>query len=86
MTDINEPETIAYFIHGLKKSQSAAKELAVENKSNAWKGIAKNLEQLLIQAQKLYEAKPLTRLQTLSMTNQMMPEVEDAGGKLPIIH
>ncbi len=86
MTDINEKETIAYFIHGLRKARSAAKELSIVNKQHLWNVIAKNLDQLLFNAEKLYNAKPLTRLQTLSMANQMMPEVEDAGGKQKLIH
>lgn len=74
MTDINERETIEYFMNGLRKSRAAAKELATLNKKKTWNQIAATIDVLLVNAHKLYNSKPQTRLQTLSLANKIQNE------------
>lgn len=69
--DINERETIAYIIDGLRKSRAAASDLAVINKSKSWGAVVKTIDGLLFTSQKLYKSKPQTRLQTLAMANKI---------------
>jgi hypothetical protein len=76
MTDINEKETIAYFIHGIHKAKSAAKELATLNSRGAWLKVRTMLGQLEKNAQKLYTSKAQTRTETLIMANQILRDSE----------
>ena len=76
MTDISERQTIEYFVNGLKKSQSAAKQLATLNQRSEWNRIASTLDVLLMNAKKLYEGKPQTRLQTLALANKIQADEE----------
>ena len=67
MKDISEKETIEYFKHGAKKAIDAAMKLAELNETKAWHSIAGTLGQISYNADRLYTAKAMTRLQTLSM-------------------
>lgn len=71
MIEISEKQTIEYFVGGLKKAQAAAKQLAVLNQRSAWNRVASTLDVILINAKKLYEGKPQTRLQTLALAHQI---------------
>ena len=84
MTDISEKQTIEYFMQGVKKAKSAARELAKLNQTTAWTAVRSQLGVMEKQAHKLYIDKPQTRLQTLGLANQIMAEdqVLDAGGKV----
>lgn len=67
MTDISEKETFEYFKHGCKKASDAALKLAALNEREHWNAIVRSLDQMMYNANKLYTAKAMTRLQTLSM-------------------
>jgi hypothetical protein len=71
MTDINEKDTMQYFLDGVKKAKSAARELADLNQRKEWIKIRSALGQIEKNAIKLYEAKPQTRLQTLLLAAQI---------------
>ena len=74
MTDISEDQTIQYFIQGLKKAKSAARELAKLNQTTSWTKVRSMLGRLEHNAMKLYTDKPQTRLQTLTLANQITEE------------
>jgi len=74
MTDITEAQTIEYFMQGAKKAKSAARELARLNQTNAWTKVRSALGQIEKTAQKLYAAKPQTRIETLQMANKLSPD------------
>lgn len=75
MTDISEKETIEYFKHGAKKAIDASMKLADVNETKAWHSIASSLKQLAHNADKLYTAKAMTRLQTLSMAAKIQAKI-----------
>ena len=85
MTDINEKETIQYFISGLKKARQAAKDLAILNQRSAWSHIIVGLDQMLAHAKTLYEGKAQTRAQTLALANHIQAETEVQGADKPLI-
>lgn len=68
MSEINERQSLEMFIHGLRKSCSAAKELAVLDKGNGWDKVARNLADLLESGVTLFHSKPQSRLETLALT------------------
>lgn len=72
MSEINEKETIAYFIDGIKKAKSAARELANLNERGAWLQIRSILGQIEKNAHKFYTSKPQTRIQQLQMANKIL--------------
>lgn len=74
MTDISEAQTIEYFMQGAKKAKSAARELASFNQSQAWIEIRKQITMLEKNARKLFIGKPQTRLETLTLANQIQGE------------
>lgn len=74
MTDISEKQTIEYFMQGVKKAKSAARELAKLNSTHAWTAIRSQLGVMEKSAMKLYIDKPQTRLQTLSLANKISGE------------
>jgi len=86
MTDINEKETLDYFVSGIKAARSAAKELAILNTGGAWSQIVIGLDQILENAKKLYEGKAQTRLQTLALANQIMGDEPVDASPQKIIH
>lgn len=71
MTDISERQTFEYFIQGVKKAKSAARELAKLNSSNSWVSIRSALGQIEKSATVLYNAKPQTELANLVLANQI---------------
>lgn len=85
MTDINEKETIAYFINGIKKAKSSARELASLNSSRSWIDIRSILGQIEKNALKLFTDKPQTQLQTLVLANKIAA-ASDIPTDEPIIH
>lgn len=87
MSDINEKETIDYFVHGIKKARQAAKELAILNQRSAWSQIVVGLDHILENAKKLYTSKPQTYAKNLIMARQIEEgaEVQDASPE-KIIH
>ncbi len=74
MTDITEAQTMEYFISGAKKAKSAARELASLNETTAWTKVRSQLGQLEKLAQKIFTEKPQTRLQTLTLANQIQAD------------
>lgn len=75
MTDLSEKQTIEYFVQGIKKASGAAQKLAAVNQTQAWNDVVRMLDQLAFNAKKMYEGKPQTRLQTLSMAAKVMDDV-----------
>lgn len=75
MTDISEAQTIEYFVNGIRKAKSAARELAKFNSSNSWVQIRATLGQIEKNARKMYTDKPQTRLQTLSLAESISKTV-----------
>ncbi len=71
MSDINEKETMQYFMNGMKKARAAAKQLGDLNERSAWGIIGKSLDQIIINAHKLYTSKPQTRLQNLILADKI---------------
>jgi len=67
MSYISEKETFEYFKQGAKKASDAALKLADLNERNHWHSIVKSLDQMVYQANKLYTAKAMTRLQLMNM-------------------
>ncbi len=67
MSDISEKETFEYFKHGAKKAANAAVQLGALNERDNWNSIARMLDQIMRNADKLYTAKAMSRLQVLSM-------------------
>lgn len=74
MTDISEKQTMEYFLQGVKKAKSAARELASLNSSKSWLSIRGTLGQIERNAVKIFESKAQTRLQTLVLANQILGE------------
>jgi len=71
MTDISEKETFEYFKHGAKKASDAAAKLATLNERDQWFAVVRALDQMSHNADKLYTAKAMTRLQTLALANKI---------------
>lgn len=71
MTDISEAQTMEYFLHGIKKAKSAARELAYLNQTKSWTAVRSQLGQIERNAQKIFIDRPQTRLQTLALANQI---------------
>ena len=76
MTDINEKETMQYFMNGLKRSRSAAIELGDGGKKQVWGGIVTHLDQLHKTALKLATGRPQTRAQTLKLASVIQEDAE----------
>ncbi|MES1986876.1 MAG: hypothetical protein V4440_02395 [Pseudomonadota bacterium] len=71
MTDISETQTFEYFLHGVKKAKSAARELSSLNSSNSWTKIRSVLGQIERNGTKLYNAKPQTELANLILADSI---------------
>lgn len=69
--EINEKETIEYFVQGIRKAQSAAKDLAALNKRTLWLQIGNMLEQINHKAAILHNSKAQTRTETLILANKI---------------
>lgn len=76
MNEINEKETIQYFVQGISRARSAAKELARLNKRALWLQISKMLEQLSHKANLLHTGKAQTRTDTLILANKIQATTE----------
>ncbi len=74
MSDISEAQTIEYFLQGIKKAKSAARELADFNSSVSWKSIRSTLGQIERNGKKLAEGKAQTHLGNLVLANQIAPQ------------
>ncbi len=87
MSDITEKQTFEYFSNGVKKAKSAARELATLNERGDWIKIRSVLGQIERNAEKLYNSRSQTRLQTLALAEKIEKEeaVQSAGSPL-IIH
>ncbi len=75
MNDISEKETFEYFKHGAKKASDAAAKLATLNEREHWFAIVRSLDQILRNANKLYTAKAMTRLQNLSLAAKIQAKM-----------
>ena len=76
MSELSETQAIEYFLHGLKKAKSAARELASLNTSGSWIKIRSILGQIERNGQKLYESKQASDLQNLALASK----IEKANG------
>ncbi len=74
MTDITETQTIEYFLNGISKAKSAARELARLNSSGSWIKIRSALGEIERSGKKLYTAKPQTNLANLVLANKIEKE------------
>ncbi len=74
MTDITESQTIEYFLNGIKKAKSAARELARVNSSGSWIKIRSVLGEIERSGKHLYTAKPQTDLANLVLANKIEKE------------
>lgn len=86
MSDINEKETMQYFINGLQKARSAAKDLAILNQRSAWSQIIVGLDQMLSHAKTLFEGKAQTREETLMLAAAIQDDIENPAPPPLIIH
>lgn len=75
MSEINERETFEYFTHGCKKASKAAMELATLNEREHWYTIVRALDQMMYNANKLYTAKAMTRMQLMNMAAKIQAKV-----------
>ena len=66
---MSEKETIEAFCDGAKRASMAAKELAKELDSIEWSNIVSTLEAMAIGGRQLYEAKSMSRFETLMAAN-----------------
>lgn len=76
MSDISEKQTIEFFLAGIKKAKSAARELAKLNSSGSWLSIRSTLGQIEKNGMRIFTDKPQTRLQTLALANQIQGETK----------
>lgn len=74
MTDISEAQTFEYFINGVRKAKSAARQLAALNETHEWTKIRSMLGQIEKNAQHLYTSSPQTRLETLSLAGKIQSD------------
>ncbi len=71
MTDITEKQTMEYFLSGVKKAKSSARELASLNETHAWTSVRSQLGQLEKLAIKIFTEKSQTRTQTLALADKI---------------
>lgn len=74
MSEIDEKQAIAMFIHGGKKFMDVAKQLARIEKNHGWDKIARNMDTLLESSRKLFSMKAQTRTETLIMAGHVQAD------------
>lgn len=70
MSDVNFAQSKEFFIHGVKKAASAARELGRMKQKNGWLDVARALDILQRQGSKLADSKGLSEVEVLNSVNE----------------
>lgn len=67
---INEKEALEYFVEGLRRASSRAKEMGRLQNHEIWMDISKICEEMLLSGVMIAESRPMGRMEVLAMINR----------------